>query len=203
MSERYDIDSIPVKKVGVLLSVVFLAAFLLFSGSGAEQDLSSAIESEGLKASDISGYELKDYRQEKVAGIDTVDIVASKGSSRFELMLYSGVSPEFARNLVKDRRNEISAIYTDKPAPYEGIPERAIECKETYVVNVTESQDGLKSNYSLYAGNDYAMGACSEEEAAYRVEMFMEYCESSSVLYEAAVFVPVNSDQDGHPEVGC
>lgn len=192
------------KKLFLLLLLVILLVLGIwrFSGAGGDQTgVEETLESKDLRISGISGYETDALEDERTAGIKMLELTASNGTSRFEIDVYSGVERDFAGSFIRDRKTEINSIYTDKPAPYEGIPEKEVDCEEGFGVNVTQ-QEGNYTLYSLYADEDYGIGACSQDTAEYAVELVIGYCGESRYLFESRSFVEAGSDQD-HPRVGC
>lgn len=184
----------------VSLSVLLLVAGLSLQLNDFSNN-SSATNYKDIETSGLEGYEIERTGDEQVAGIDTQSFYAQNGSRKLEVEIYSDIEKDFAEKIIGDREKELVSIYTDKPAPYGGIPEREIDCNESFGINRTRGEHN--NTYSLYADSQYNLGACSREKAEYRVSIKIRYCPDEKTLFESRFFAPVDSEVIQRPEVRC
>lgn len=182
-----------------LLGVLGVALSTIESEAAISKDSSQKIS--GINISNLEGFEVKEKDQSKVADIETRRLYAENGSKRLEIKLYSDIEEEFALNIIKDRRNELNSLYSDKPAPYGGIPEREINCDDGYGLSINTTGDNY--SYSLYADEGYNLGVCSEEDVVYRASIEMKYCRKTRTLFESRFFEPLESEIEKRPQIKC
>lgn len=175
--------------------LLLLAAASLYStGRGSAESLDEVLGSEGYRFEAGSNYSVKSSQQSNVAGIPVREIEAESGESRATVRLFSGIDSGFASSYIQDKREELAAIYTDTPAPYEGVPGRKVDCPERFVPEL-EGNSTDKEEFDLYSGSDRKIGVCSNATAEYRNRISILYCPDSGKLVSLKISQPVEEKE--------
>lgn len=191
------------KSLLIALGGLLVLGISLYTGINNTEptNLSSLMESEGYNLQSNQNYSIDKVGKKKVAGISITEITAYSHDKRVETQIFSDVSQEFAENYISDRKRELISTYTDTPAPYEGIPEREVNCPERFIPDIDQNSSASKYNYQIYADEKMNIGSCSNSTADFKVETSILYCKETEKLIETKNFVPL--DEESFYKVDC
>lgn len=182
--------------VAVALVSITSAAYLYSAGGSDNSSLKAVLEDEGYALVSDQNFTVTDTSNRQVAGISVREVEASSGRSEVSLQIFSGVDRSFAENYMDDRRSEISAVYTDKPAPYEGIPKREIDCPDRFVPSLDEnSTQEDRSSYVMYSDREGDIGACSNSTAYHRTRLELLYCSENQRFIDMKIDRPIEENE--------
>lgn len=174
-----------------VVGLFILAGVVLAMQSGGEMRNPSSPSS---TLSDILGQNatVVAREQETLAGIPVTRVRGTVQGWPVRLELLSGIDPDFAQTYLADRRNRILSLYTETPAPYEGIPTEDLDCPSRFMPNITGTTVGRTNftTYELFADADMNFGACSPTEARYRGYLLAGYCRAQETIVELQLFLP-------------
>lgn len=183
-------------KIAITISLIVFA-FLMLSVS--EDTSKNKNEPQAVNYANLENYTLKDSSKERIAGINLVKKSWEKDEQIFESNVYKDIDQNFAENYIETKSKEIESLYVNKPAPYEGIPAKEVECEQKYIVE-TNNKSSENIKFNLYASEARTIGACGEK-AYYRLKIDILYCETGDMI-ETKSFLPIDYNKS-HPEVSC
>lgn len=187
--QRQKIEVVAVSAVAITLVLGYV---IVDESSGSSDSLEDLLESQGLMYEGNSSYGVQESRSTEIAGVSVREATGISGNSEIQVQVFSDVSREFASNYMEDKRKELSSLYTDTAAPYEGVPGREVNCPERFVPelgeNITVSEG---TSYILYADDEKNIGVCSNSTVNYITKVSINYCSGSDLLVEARFFKPV------------
>lgn len=188
----FDVDRKAKVSAAAGILVILVAGYMYSPGSSTADSLSVFLDSHGYEFESNTSYSVEDISRSTVAGIPVAEIESASGESRVSASVYSGVDSAFASSYMQDRREELASIYTDTPAPYEGVPGREVDCPDRFVPELGEnSTSGGSAEFSLYSDAERKIGACSNSTAEYHTQISMLYCPSRDSLISLKISRPL------------
>lgn len=182
------------KLAAVMLGITTVMAAGLFHfhsmGAAEEESLATFLESGGYRLENAANYSTDEVNEKTVAGISVTELEARSGEKRVSASIYSDVEEDFASSYIRDRREELASIYTDTPAPYEGIPGREVDCPERFVPKF-EGNSTEREQFNLYSDSERKIGACSNATAEHRTRISILYCPDTRNLISLKISQPV------------
>jgi len=145
-----------------------------------------------------SEFNIKDQKEDKVAGVNVHRVTAVREEHVIKLKLIQEASSDFAESYLQGRDQEILSMYSDTPAPYKAVPGREVDCQEHFSPNITQKQiRGYNyTYYSLYSDEDRNLGECTDEEIFYDVDIVKVYCSDRGTILELRHYRPVNRQNE-------
>lgn len=188
-------DKGTLKIIFVILGISSILGLGLYSLENTKKSsLTSTLNSFGYEIEGVENYSLQEIKKDKIAGVDVTEVSAKSSNNIIQALVFSDVKKEFTENYVQNRRNELAAVYTDIPAPYEGITAKEVNCPDKFTpdLNISNSE---KTEFNLYSDDKNNIGACSNSTAQFRTKITMLYCQESNNLIEIRISKPIRESE--------
>lgn len=184
------------KSVLIFLALTTVLGTALYTtvDNAENRTLFELMKSEGYSLQSDQNYTVESVSRETVAGVSITEVKANSQDRKTETQIFSDVDQEFAENYISGRKKELISTYTDTPAPYEGIPEKEVDCPERFIPDIEDNSSSHKYNYQVYADEDMNTGVCSNSTADFKVQISIIYCQEPEKIVETKQFTPLDPE---------